>query len=171
MGSRWIWKMTSQNNNCLSCLLLFQLIILLNFLLQLVSWIWFALTKYSHLKASILLAYLLFWTSAAKMIPLFNLFAGGPLGSGKQWYCTQFLSPIQSYQLPFNTFYCLCVIWLVFVRINWIFCHLQNQEIYFQNANKTLSKCHVYLFIFLTSEIRNQLDKLKYFWGLIESWF
>lgn len=29
----------------------------------------------------------LIFLSAAKMIPLFMMFAGGPLGSGKQWYC------------------------------------------------------------------------------------
>lgn len=31
----------------------------------------------------------------AKMIPLFMMFAGGPLGSGNQWYFTQFLDLVQ----------------------------------------------------------------------------
>lgn len=36
------------------------------------------------------------------------LFAGGPLGSGKQWYCTQAVfhksSPCDNYLLPKNNF-------------------------------------------------------------------
>ncbi|CAN6555278.1 unnamed protein product [Malus baccata var. baccata] len=37
----------------------------------------------------------------AKMIPLFMVFAGGPLGSGKQWYCPQFCPSYDGYQSMF----------------------------------------------------------------------
>lgn len=40
--------------------------------------------------------HLYLWSFAAKMIPLFMLFAGGPLGSGKQWYCTHAVFHISS---------------------------------------------------------------------------
>lgn len=37
------------------------------------------------------------------MIPLFMMFAGGPLGSGKQWYVPQLSLPIECYARHFHT--------------------------------------------------------------------
>lgn len=70
--------------------------------------------------------------SAAKMIPIFMMFAGGPLGSGKQWYDFQYclleeymqqgyMNLIKRYYLLLQNF---ILFLLVSYRFSWI--HLED---------------------------------------------